>query len=209
MRCVEVRNLGHLDRPKKKKTIISALLAPKGCSYRDPRGFRCECSNFFEKRNLEKPGMATKERKTVRGPVPKLSSFCSKRTLANCFCPDGWYQLTDNYNAPTTYFADCVKLSSDEKTWFDAAESCPSLTRGRAFLSSQLSQDRHITDGVYLQQGLGYTGSFHIGLSYNATLANYIWEEKYPNCSHIPVCCSAATLFTASAIKLASSIELG
>lgn len=97
--------------------------------------------------------------------------------------------MTDRYYDPDPMFtfAECLKLSSDNRTWFDAADSCPTLTKGRAFLRSQFSQDIIRNDQVVVPNGFGYTGPVHIGLSFNATIANYMWEEKYTNCSRILV----------------------
>lgn len=102
--------------------------------------------------------------------------------LANCFCPNGWVQLSNSYNKPTKVYAECLRLSFTDAAWFAASLSCPMLiTHGRAFLASELSSLKHQFHEDYVRKVRGIAKPYQIGLSYNETTQGYVWEETYAN----------------------------
>lgn len=108
--------------------------------------------------------------------------------LANCFCPNGWMQLADDFHKPTTHFAECLYLTSSSASWFSASMACPHLLNGvSAFLASEFTPGKHQFNTDYVANTTGTVQPYFIGLSWDSASGRYVWSEKNPDGTQIPV----------------------
>jgi hypothetical protein len=109
--------------------------------------------------------------------------------LANCFCPNDWVQLADDFQKPTKNFAECLLLSSTPANWYSAQMSCSIMVNNNAFLASELTEGKHEFNVAYAANATknGIMQPFFIGLSWDSTLGSYVWTEKSDSGTQIPV----------------------
>ncbi|KAH7702304.1 Protein CLEC-62 b [Aphelenchoides avenae] len=107
--------------------------------------------------------------------------------LANCFCPNGWIQVSDDFQKPTTKYAECVRLSSSSSNWFGGSMACSNDVNGNAFLASERSDAKHKFHADYLRKVYGKVKPYFIGLSWDDASQQYLWSEKFDNGTQIPL----------------------
>src|SRR5688572_230434 len=100
------------------------------------------------------------------------------RRLANCFCPSGWTQVTDDFVKPTKRFGACVQLVQRIATWKKASASCTKLNDGSSFLASEFTKTKHDFNVDYVHSTDDSSHPYYIGLRFDAKSGYYKWQEK-------------------------------
>lgn len=95
--------------------------------------------------------------------------------------------MTDDFNKPTKRFAECIRLTFRRTNWLGATQSCAKQSAGRAFLVSEFSPIKHRYNADYVRTINGTVVDYLTGLSYDNATGQYVWEEKNPNGTLIPV----------------------
>ncbi|KAH7689663.1 Protein CLEC-63, partial [Aphelenchoides avenae] len=90
--------------------------------------------------SLASPGFAFRTDKDIKDIRTKFQNALCQ---ANCFCPNGWYQLSDSFYKPTKSYGECLLLSSTPASWAAASLTCPGQAQGRGFLASEFSSMKH------------------------------------------------------------------
>lgn len=98
-------------------------------------------------------------------------------TLANCYCPSTWTQVAAKNDQPATAYGECVFLQSSPSGWYGAAKFACTVLREDAFLASEFTQVKHDFLVQYMLRHGHEQVKYHIGLSYNATMKEYLWQQ--------------------------------
>ncbi|KAH7705035.1 CRE-CLEC-62 protein [Aphelenchoides avenae] len=112
-----------------------------------------------------------------------LQAFCR----ANCFCPNGWFQVSDDFQKPFIKYAECVRLSTNSSNWNMGKTACASEVNDNAFLASERSEAKHKFHADYIRSIVGKVQPYFIGLSWHTESRQYLWSEEYDDGTPIPL----------------------
>ncbi|KAH7714618.1 Protein CLEC-62 a [Aphelenchoides avenae] len=133
--------------------------------------------------NLASPGFAFRSDRDQSTLAHRIQqAFCQ----ANCFCPNQWLQVADDFQKPTAKYAECVLFSSAPSNWYGASMACGSAMNN-AVLASERSKAKHKFHADYVRSVNGNVKPYFIGLSWDDASQQYLWSEKFDNGTQIPL----------------------
>ncbi|PAV57140.1 hypothetical protein WR25_26161 [Diploscapter pachys] len=97
----------------------------------------------------------------------------------NCFCPTGWAQYTSQFVLVSARrFGLCLQPSDQDAMWTAAKIGCQNLDNS-AYLVSEFDRAKHNFTYHFFNNMAGIPGPYiyHIGLSWDASSQQWMWEQ--------------------------------